>query len=163
MVMKLPLWHCPTAIHLSTACQPAYVCNWLPLTAPIASQPSPSSLVPSCWFRYPHLHTQPPHPFPSPCLSFSLSFHHSLRVWALKAGAVINHWANTVTLDQNTHIHRTHFLFSSFLSSFLSFSPSPFFSAYLFVTPCLSDSLLVSLFRPASSASSLTLAQICST
>ena len=160
MVMKLPLWHCPTAIHLSTACQPAYVCNCLPPNNHhcLSTHPPPS-LVPSRRFRYPHtLHT---HKFPpsSACLCFSLSSRPSLQVWAFKTGAVINLWASTVTSDQttythptkhthtHTHTHRRIIPLFLFLSSFLSFFLSSPLSLPISLSSHLSLSLSFSLFR----------------
>lgn len=98
--------------------------------------------------------TLPAHtPTQSPILSFSLSSRPSLQVWAFKTSAVINH----CQIQPNhslavSHKHTLFFLSSSLLCPSLChpISPSP-------------SSSPRSLFQPPSSASSLTLAQICST
>ena len=178
MVMKLALWHCPTAIHLSTACQPAYVCNCpppqhppLPLNPPpsLTSPQSPVQIPPHTTHTHTHTHTHTQVSPSSPCLSFSLSSRPSLQVWAFKTGAVINLWASTVTSDQTTYTHTTKH--TRIDAHFLSFSVSFLLSFFHLPSRCLSLChptspslcLFLSLPSPPSSASSRTLAQICST
>ena len=165
MVMKLPLWHCPTAIHLSTACQPAYVCNCLPPNNHhcLSTHPPPS-LVPSRRFRYPHTlhtHTSFPHPLPvsvspsAPVLvsRSGLSKPVQLSIFepalSRRTKPLTHTQPNTHT---HTHTHRRIIPLFLFLSSFLSFFP-PFFHL---------PSLCLSLCHPTSPSLSHSLSSVSS-
>lgn len=77
---SLTLSHCNPSLHRL----PASICLQLALPNNPHCLSPPTPLVPSCWFRYPPLHTHThvhkSPSFTSPCLSFSLSYCPRLQV-----------------------------------------------------------------------------------